>query len=545
MNQESTRSFLAVFSIFLITLSVYFLLSPGRIDMTDTLVRMEGTRGVLATGFPIIDPFLSKTTGVNKTSLGENIYASAYGVSPHLIYAPLLKIIQAFNNSLDFEQFWFSHVNHLFASLTIVILFLFYTNMGLKVKEAVFWSLICAFFTQFFVTATSSFYQSFQGFFLLLSAFLAFKSGRHQSWIYAFGAGASFFILLNIKPSYIVFFPALILLLANTDTNKIKITKNTIYLVLLFSFMCLLAFLFWDFYRSFYVPSLATTTSSESATPVLEGATKSVKQSIEFHGVLTGLFVLILSPGKGILFYSPIFFVALFGFRYVFSENKLLALASAYIAIIWILGIAQTSIPSGDWCWGPRYLVPIAPVIFLFVPYGYRKLFQNKPHSGRMLLGYCLIVQLLGLSMDFHQYFYRNGLTAFFWKDPGFYTTHSQLIERPIDILEGIKHAKTIDLSGPFRPGPFPDSLTYAIFGVYHPDPEMMRLWMKQYPVFWLPRPWPIWMQFLDKERLPINLYLTIFFGLLILFIGIAMLYIALFKARDNSSDENEYQLSQ
>jgi hypothetical protein len=29
--------------------------------------------------------------------------------------------------------------------------------------------------------------------------------------------------------------------------------------------------------------------------------------------------------------------------------------------------------------------------------------------------------------------------------------------------------------------------------------------WMRRYSVFWLPRPWPLWMRTIPRDRLPIN----------------------------------------
>lgn len=532
MKFERLHIVLVPFSIFLITVSIYFLLSPGRIDMTDSLVRLEGTKGVLQTGFPIVDSKLGATTGVGKTKLGENIYASMYGVSPHLLYAPFVKMIQVANGGFDAEMFWFSHINHLFAGLSIAVLFLFYSGMGLRLKDAVLWSLICAFFTQFFVTATSSFYQILQGCLLLLAVFFAYQAGRRQSFTYVLLASIFFVVFVNIKMSYVILAPFIGLLFLYIENNKIKITRKTIYFEVIFIFFCILAMWFWQSYRSVYMGG------KENIEPLVDVA-KSVGQASAGNGnILMGLFILLFSPGKGALFYSPIFFVALFGIKSLLLHHKLLAVSASCIIGIWVLGIAQTPFPGGDWCWGPRYLVPIAPLIFLFVPYGYRYLFANKLHLGRMLLAYCLLVQILGLSLDFHQFFYRNGLPAFFWKDQSFYSTHSQLAERPIDIIASIHQYKSLNLSGSFRPGPYPESLTFPIFGVYHPDREVMVYWMKQYPIFWLPRPWPVWMQLLDTGRLPIHLHATIFFGFSLFLSGCVLLGWRLAKHR---SEKFEY----
>jgi len=533
MKSISSYKLVVSFSIFLITTSIYFLLSPGRIDQADSLVRLEGTKGVIETGFPVIDPALKGMSNVIKSGVGEYDYASGYGVSPHFLYVPFVGLIKSFSEEMDFEQFWFSHINHVFAGATIVLLFLFYLSLNLGIRDAVIWAFACAFFTQFFVTATSSFYQVFQGFFLLLSVFFAFYAGKNQSFAYVLLSGISFFIFIMIKASFIVFAPAIALLLLEVQDGKLLVSKRAVYQIILFAVLCIAALICWDYYRSFYVPSVL-----ESPLAVTQ-AVSSVKSAVGGGNVLTGLFILLFSPGKGMLFYSPIFFVAVFGVRYLFTFHKLLTISICYIIVVWFLGVAQTPYPSGDWCWGPRYIVPIAAVMFLFVPFGYKKLFAKKKGYGKLLLGYCLLVQLLGLSLDFNQFFYRHGLTAYFWKDQSFYYSNSQLVERPIDILESIHHFKKIDFSGDFRPGSFPESLTYPIGGAYHPDRRIVMSWMKEYPVFWVPRPWPIWMQFLDPGRLPIKVGLTMLFGFSTLMMGLIMLYMALSKNRREVEEKN------
>lgn len=524
MKSERSQSAWAACALFLIVLMVYFLTSTGRIDIIDTQIRLEGTRGVLATGLPLLNDPALQAFG-KPTRLGDSVKASGYGVSPHLIYAPFLLAIQSFDGTVDFEQFWFSHINHLFAAGTIVVLFYFYLAIGFGMATAVRWSLVCAFFTQFFVTATSTFYQPFQGFFLFAAMFFAYKAGRSHSFIHAIASGVLFAVVINIKPSYIILAPAIALLFASWQEARVEIKKQNLMQILLFAIICILGVCFWEFYRSLYIfqgrqsgVELAQTTSSVTST-VMGGS------------VVKGLLTILVSPGKGAVFFSPILFVGIWGVKELFTSDRLLAIAAAAIAMIWLLGVAQTSFPGGDWCWGPRYLVPAIPVIFLFVPYGYQRLFAARPARGRWLLAYCLTVQLLGLSLDFHQYFFRNGLDAFFWHDQSFYLTHSQLIERPIDIMESVKHVNNLDLSGPYRPGPYPELLTYAVFGAYHPDRTIMIEWMKQYPVFWLPGPWPLWMSYLAPERLPINMGSTVLAAVALLLAGLLLLYLVLIRA--------------
>ena len=55
-----------------------------------------------------------------------------------------------------------------------------------------------------------------------------------------------------------------------------------------------------------------------------------------------------------------------------------------------------------------------------------------------------------------------------------------------------------------FRPGPYPEQLTYAVFGGWDQrDPT--PVWMRHYRVFWLPRPWPLWFSSVPASARPID----------------------------------------
>lgn len=80
-----------------------------------------------------------------------------------------------------------------------------------------------------------------------------------------------------------------------------------------------------------------------------------------------GLYGLFLSPGKGLVFYSPIVLLALAGWG-PFRRRR--PAEAAFIASLWfveVLFFAARSWWWGNWCWGPRYLVPLLPFAFPLV----------------------------------------------------------------------------------------------------------------------------------------------------------------------------------
>jgi hypothetical protein len=82
--------------------------------------------------------------------------------------------------------------------------------------------------------------------------------------------------------------------------------------------------------------------------------------------VPTGLFGLLLSPGKGLFWYCPLVLASLFAWPAFHRRSPVLSLLSAAIAAATILMFAPLWWWHGDWAWGPRYLV--IPLPFMVLP---------------------------------------------------------------------------------------------------------------------------------------------------------------------------------
>lgn len=82
--------------------------------------------------------------------------------------------------------------------------------------------------------------------------------------------------------------------------------------------------------------------------------------------VWTGLYGLLLSPGRGIVFYSPLVTLVMFGLPKLWRRGW-----RAEVGLIGCLTIVQLGIYSswhaweGGWSWGPRFLVSTQPLLML------------------------------------------------------------------------------------------------------------------------------------------------------------------------------------
>lgn len=124
------------------------------------------------------------------------------------------------------------------------------------------------------------------------------------------------------------------------------------------------------------------------------------------NGVFSGdlwpaLFGYTLSPGKSVFLYSPPLILGLLGVKTALRRYRAETLfVLAVIAVV--MGFnAKFRAWHGDYCWGPRYLVPLTPLgLFLALPWLPEALAVGRPRLRRaalaLLLSVGFAVQLLG-----------------------------------------------------------------------------------------------------------------------------------------------------
>ena len=81
--------------------------------------------------------------------------------------------------------------------------------------------------------------------------------------------------------------------------------------------------------------------------------------------LLLGLYGLLLSPGKGLLFYTPLAWAGLIGLVSMWRHWRAEAVLFALIIMVEIGFFAVYEFWTGGWNWGPRYILPIVPLLIL------------------------------------------------------------------------------------------------------------------------------------------------------------------------------------
>jgi hypothetical protein len=213
-----------------------------------------------------------------------------------------------------------------------------------------------------------------------------------------------------------------------------------------------------------------------------------------FDSPLWGAAVLLLSPGKSLLLFSPIVVLGLLGARGLYRADRGLVVLATAALLSHLLLVSSLSFPAGDWCWGPRYLVLSVPLLCLGLPWSKA---LGRWASG-LLVAVSVAIQLLSLSLDHQRYFFERSLRPQFWlHNHQAYFADSQLFARFNELRASVPTEFARFTSAPY------ELATYAPFG---PPPSVDGAeWVKQFAVFYWPRPWPLWMARLPEHQQPFD----------------------------------------
>jgi len=499
-----------VLGIFLVVATAYALSGPGRIDIIDGQFRYEVAVSLLTEGRPALrDPALHSFGLPGRDSLRYAPYNFGASVAG-LPFVWLGRVLG--DPGGETQRFLFSLTSAVAGGLLASALYLFYRTLGLENRPALGWTAVSAFGTLLWPLATSTFDQAQHAVLVLLAVQLGRASVRQDSAWLAVAGGLVAAALLNYQETYLVLVPGLAL---STVTSSRRPWSDTGSWRRLCWFMAasMLGVAAWLAYNAvrfgnplFFFgkwPQEGHPAGSVLANPI------------------AGFFSLMFSPGKSILLYSPPLVLGLLGMRGLWRKEPILALTVITVSIVQLAFVSSLRFFGSDWAWGPRYLVPLLPLWALAFPFVDVATIRRSVVAAVVGLG--VLVQVMAVSMDHQRFFFERSLPDHFWaQDRWFYFRESALLARPGEIAASLRDGMPSTARW-FAPTPYPNALTYSIFG--NTRRELAPRWMRQFQVFYLPRPWPLWMRTVPPERRPVSLGPTVIGLLGVGFLGVGLIH--------------------
>lgn len=389
--------------LFILFGSIYFLIQSGHIYSSDTNPRYELAKSI--TDYHR----LSVPENINSTVQGKDgKYYSFYGIGQSILFIPLYLTGKGVSLALPglekdyINEFAASFINAVFTALTCILLFVFGLTIGYSKKTSFLVSLIYGFATIAIVYAKDSYEHPLEAFFILLAVFCTYLyvKKKNLKWLVISAVSMGFEIITRLPPIFLVplIFGYVILHKSNfPSTGKLK--KDL--LVFGISILPFIIFILW--YNYFRFGSIFET-----------GYQRVWGQdftAIFFtNPVLNGIYGLMFSPGKGLLFYTPVLILSLASWKFFHKKDKFLSLLFISIILFYILFYAKTWKGYEGWSWGPRYVFPVIP--FIILPLGAlmeSEYFKTKKYikpitTALILLSF--IIQIPAVLVNYQRYLY-------------------------------------------------------------------------------------------------------------------------------------------
>src|SRR5712692_8197738 len=228
-------------------------------------------------------------------------------------------------------------------------------------------------------------------------------------------------------------------------------------------------------------------------------------------------------PREERFLYSPPLLLGVMGIRQVWRRKPELVTAIGASSLILVLFLSCISFAGGDWCWGPRYLTPLLPLWALVFPFAVGV--NVRRDLAVAVVGVGLLVQVLALGVENQRFFFERGLNDFFWaEDSWVYFKRSALFARvgeAASLSEGMPPTAQF-----FNSIPITDWSTYTVLG---PPPSVSRRlapqWIRNFKIYFVPRPWPLWMSWLPPSRRPVDMRAWLLSLLSVAIAGAGLIY--------------------
>ena len=334
--------------IFCLISLIYFLSAKGNIEIPDTYFSIQTAKAIVtnhclsAEGCRAGYCYKSKLNGK---------YYSRYGLGLAFIFTPyvlLAKNIAAFTGLPENQliDFLLSFYNIFFGAGACVIMFYIIRFFGNSNRISLIMALLLGLGTFCWRYSVWDFSETTQMFFLFLSIYCFLKNSLKEV-----GLGAlSFSCLLLLKALYMLYLPIFLLYILMKNRKNIK---GLLIRASIFIFITLLGFgfiLFLNYIR--FGELLEFGYGSEAGNFCLSG--------IKEHAAK-----LLYWLDKGVFIYNPLFILGILGyFKFFRTFRKEAAFFISVIALNFILTCMWYGW-HGNSSWGPRFLVPVAPLWLL------------------------------------------------------------------------------------------------------------------------------------------------------------------------------------
>lgn len=415
-STNSINSPILPFFLTLLLLAVYLLSFSGKFHVMDELAVFTAGHSLAAHNRADVNPLIwtnhwtPNPPGV--WGVDNHLYTKkAPGIS--VLVAPLLRPALALP-ALNTVQVGLL-TNSLVTALTAALLLILLADVGFSRRSALLAALAYGLGTVAWVYARMFWESSLLAFFFLLAVWAAHRAAhhparRHWLWLLLAGAASAVGLTLRFEAAAATVMIGLYLLwelrrgAGGQPDSRAAQLKRAAQTALLFFGPSLVVGLWLIGFNFARFGSLSET-----------GYTR----ELLFRAPWVGGYGLLFSPGRGLFIYAPMALLLFFGLRPAWRHlpRAFFWLLAALNLFYWLF-YGSWFAWGGTWGWGPRFLLPILPLLMLYTAYPLDWAFGDgaaarapvrwAARTGIVALAALSVaVNLLGVAVDFNEHFLR------------------------------------------------------------------------------------------------------------------------------------------
>jgi hypothetical protein len=476
----------ALLGLFVLVTAVVMLSGPGRLDIIDGEPRYETARSLVEHGdAEIRDPNVTFTVLPGR----DGRRFSNYRLPQSLAGAVAIWCADATGPRDEMRRhFFFVQIGAVACGVLAVCYALWFRRLGLSPKSAIGWALAGIFCTPVWFYGTSVFDDILGTTAVVLALMLAWYGQASKPRTFAALAGLALGLAFNCKqPLGLFVLPALVLCAQPGQHRRLLLERMALVLAGL-----TLGIAIYEGYEWYKFPPGSTADHARilaQYVPPWPGTP------------FIAFVVLLISPAAGVFWYCPTLVLSLRGIGNWLRQRKAFTLSLLAAALGFTAFICSLIFFKGDLSWGPRYLTPIFALLWVFVPTAAARCSRRYALS---LLGLGFLVQILGLSVDYHRLYVELRFSSGFYQhcpQVYLYPQAAHLVNRPREIYEILSTQETASAFSPTR---LPTAATPCP-EFFERGPEAVR----KYHFLNSFRPWWLSMRFLPAHKRPVDLLKT------------------------------------
>ena len=276
--------------------------------------------------------------------------------------------------------------NAIIASASCALLYLFCCELGYQDHEALALSLILGMATPLWPYAKTFFSEPLIGLGLLGAAYFLTRLKISKQMLYAALAGASLALVLMAKFIFVAFLPLYAWLKLRFEPNVCCRKRLLDWIAFLAPLAVAATFIvIWNWLR--YGNPFNTGYLPEESF-----------SAVWWQGILG----LTISPGKGLIWYAPVFFLLPAVWPQFHSRHREISLLIITLLVGNVLLFGKWFMWHGGDCWGPRFLVPLLPLLVMPLIETSKNPRLHIPALALTLIGFT--IQLPGVFVPFGLY---------------------------------------------------------------------------------------------------------------------------------------------